>query len=115
MDSNFSRLLNTLALLPQHPVKLTAQQIWERLKASGHEVNLRTVQRDLNDLSLHYPDIAKQEGKPMQWGWGKEARVLFLPQMDLPQALVFDLFRREFEQVMPAEVLAQLKPWLQEA
>lgn len=115
MDTNFPRLLNTLALLPQYPHKLTTRQILERLQVSGHEVNVRTLQRDLNDLSEQYPDITKKAGKPMQWGWAKGASVLFLPQMDLPQALVFDLFRREFAQVMPTEVLSQLEPWLQEA
>jgi predicted DNA-binding transcriptional regulator YafY len=115
MDTNFPRLLNTLALLPQYPHKLTTRQILERLQVTGHEVNVRTLQRDLNELSEHYPDISKKAGKPMQWGWAKGASVLFLPQMDLPQALVFDLFRREFAQVMPTEVLSQLEPWLQEA
>jgi predicted DNA-binding transcriptional regulator YafY len=115
MDKNFSRLLATLGLLPQHPVKLTTLQIQARLQAMGHVVNVRTVQRDLNDLCQHYPDISQQPGKPMKWGWREGARVLLLPQMDLPQALAFDLFRREFAQVMPDEVLAQLKPWLQEA
>jgi predicted DNA-binding transcriptional regulator YafY len=115
MDKNFSRLLATLGLLPQHPIKLTNAQIHARLQAMGHVVNVRTVQRDLNALCLHYPDISQPQGKPMQWGWREGARVLLLPQMDLPQALAFDLFRREFAQVLPDEVLAQLKPWLQEA
>jgi predicted DNA-binding transcriptional regulator YafY len=115
MDKNFSRLLATLGLLPQHPVKLTAAQIQARLQAMGHPVDVRTVQRDLNEFCQHYPDISRQQGRPLQWGWRAGARVLLLPQMDLPQALAFDLFRREFAQILPDEVLAQLKPWLQEA
>jgi predicted DNA-binding transcriptional regulator YafY len=115
MDKNFSRLLATLGLLPQHPVKLTAAQIQARLQAMGHAVHVRTVQRDLNEFCQHYPDISRQQGRPLQWGWRAGARVLLLPQMDLPQALAFDLFRREFAQILPDEVLAQLKPWLQEA
>ena len=115
MNTNFSRLLSTLALLPQHPVKLTTRQILERLQALGHMVDLRTLQRDLHELSAHYPDITKKGSKPLEWGWAKDAPILLWPQMDLPQALVFDLFGREFAQVMPEEVLSQLKPWLQEA
>ena len=115
MDSNFTRLLDTLSALPAYPIKLSTPQILQRLQGKGHNVTLRTLQRDLNDLSGHYPDIVKLEGKPAQWGWREGAPVLFLSQMGLPQALAFDLFAREFGTVMPAELQALLKPWLQEA
>lgn len=115
MDSNFTRLLDTLAALPAYPIKLSTTQILQRLQGKGHKATLRTLQRDLNDLSGHYPDIVKLEGKPAQWGWRDGAPVLFLSPMGLPQALAFDLFAREFAPVMPPELQALLKPWLQEA
>jgi predicted DNA-binding transcriptional regulator YafY len=115
MDNNFTRLLDTLAALPAHPIKLSTPQILQRLEGKGHRVTPRTVQRDLNALSDHYPDMVKLDGNPAQWGWREGAPVLFLSQMGLPQALAFDLFAREFGTAMPDELQALLKPWLQEA
>ena len=57
------RLIETLRLVPRHPKVITTQELRDRLAARGFEVDIRTIQRNLNDLSRYFP-ICNDEKKP---------------------------------------------------
>lgn len=109
MDRNFPRLLDTLAVL-QRGAGLSTPQIRERLLARGHEVTLRTVQRDLEDLARHYPLECDRRVRPFAWRWRAGTAGIALPGMDWPQALAFQLMDTYLQGVMPASLQAQLQP-----
>lgn len=114
MDRNFPRLLDTLAVL-QRTGRLTTTQIKERLKARGHEVHVRTVQRDLEQLATVYPIECDDSSKPFSWSWRADARRLSVPGMDWPEAISFDLLDKYLDGVLPPSVKDGIKPYVTEA
>lgn len=108
------RLIETLRLLPRHPRALTVSELQSRLAARGFAVDIRTVQRNLNLLSAHYP-IHGDEAKPQRWCWARDAIVTELPGMDPLTALAFRLARLHLAPLLPTTLLAQFDPYLHAA
>ena len=66
-----ARAMSMLALLPQKPPGITAQQITDDLanRHRDYAVDKRTVERDLVQLSSHFPIVCAEEHTPYQWYW----------------------------------------------
>lgn len=45
------RYLEMLRLIPKEPKSISTTELFEKLQNNGYDVELRTVQRDLNKLS----------------------------------------------------------------
>ena len=114
MDLNFRRLLDTLAAIPANR-KASTSEIHDRLKARGHNVTPRTLQRDLDALASEFAVERDDAAKPYGWRWPKEIPRISLPEMDWPVALSFYLLRRYFAERLPASVLEHLAPHFSEA
>jgi predicted DNA-binding transcriptional regulator YafY len=63
MDKNFSRLVDTLHLVPSGR-KATTPEIHRRLQALGYPVSRRTVERDLEALANQYGIACDARSKP---------------------------------------------------
>lgn len=72
------RLLRILWMLPRAPQKLTTRAIFARLRARGHAVTVRTVERDLQRLRLVVPIVLDDKHKPYGWSWDRHARSAML-------------------------------------
>lgn len=114
MDKNFSRLLDTLAIL-QRSSRLSTPEIQTRLAARGHQVTPRTVQRDLEALSAVYPLECDQRTRPFAWSWRKSAERISLPGMDWPEAVSFNLLSSYLDGVLPGSVKDSIQPYVEEA
>ena len=114
MDQKFRRLIDTLALIPANR-KASSSQILERLKARGHEVTPRTLQRDLRTLKEAYGIELDKRSKPYGWGWPKGVKRISLPEMDWPEALSLYLLREYLQGLLPASVQEHLAPYVGEA
>lgn len=114
MDKNFTRLLDTLAVV-QRTDRLTTPQIRERLEARGHHVTARTVQRDLEDLATSFPLECDQRTRPYGWRWRDSAPRLALPAMDWPEAISFHLLSTYLKGVLPVSVQEAIQPYVDEA
>ena len=78
-----------LQLLPSKYPK-DAATIREELEDEGFKVDLRTVQRDLKELTEVFPVTAKQ-GKPISWRWDRNAMSFDIPGMDRTAALTLKM------------------------
>ncbi len=114
MDLNFRRLLDTLAAIPANR-KASTSEIRDRLKARGHDITQRTLQRDLDALASEFGVECDDGAKPYGWKWPKEIPRISLPEMDWPVALSFYLLRQYLEGLLPASVLEHLAPHFSEA
>lgn len=86
----------------------------DALKEEGLEVSLRTIQRDLNDLSIYFP-LQSDEEKIAGWRWAEGARIFDIPGMDSHAALVFKMIRLHLEKMLPVSCLKLLQPYFQKA
>lgn len=99
-----------LHLVPRYPQKATAQVIRNSLQADGFEVTERTVQRDLNELSLVFPLTVDDREKPFGWSWQKDAPSFSLPGLTVPEALTLTLAEQHLISLLPVSMMNQLKP-----
>jgi len=104
-----SRRLALLALLPRYPGEITAAELHKRLDREGFEVDLRTVQRDLNQLALGQQLTCDESRLPYRWSLTAQAP-LNLANLDTPTALALNLAERHLETLLPHSVLQQLRP-----
>ncbi|WP_158597862.1 helix-turn-helix transcriptional regulator [Noviherbaspirillum saxi] len=103
-----------LRLIPRQPRRIDAKTIRERLKEAGYDIDVRTVQRDLNKLSQTVPIVA-DNAKPQGWSWQAGAASLDVAALDAPAALTFKLVEQYLSPLLPQTVLEHLQPWFDTA
>lgn len=102
-----------LQLLPSKYPK-DAATIREELENEGFNVDLRTVQRDLKELTEVFPVTAKL-GKPISWRWDRNAMSFDIPGMDRTAALTLKMVSEFMTRLLPKSCLESLAPNLRRA
>jgi len=97
-----------LRMIPRYPIKITATQLHEKLKAENYAVTKRTIERDLMALSESFPIVSDERDKPYGWSWAKEGANFDLPGISTTEALTFNLVEQHLKPILPASTLAQL-------
>jgi len=101
-----------LRLIPRHPCKFTADQIFEHLQNAGYDITKRTVERDLLMLRSIFPIEADVREKPFGWCWAKGTASIDIPALTNSQALAFKMTAQYLSAVLPPLYLDQLRPFL---
>jgi len=114
MTDTLLRQWAMLRHIPRLPRKVDTVSLQNILAKQGHDITLRTIQRDLNKLSLALPLIG-DEAKPQGWSWRTDAQTLDLPALDPQAALTFKLVESYMRQLLPASTLDYLQPWFRTA
>lgn len=91
------------------------QYVRSALQGEGFEVTERTVQRDLNELSLVFPLTVDDREKPYGWSWQKDAPNFNLPGLTVPEALTLSLAEQHLTSLLPVSMMQQLKPYFSAA
>ena len=101
---------NILQLIPRSPRKITPRGILDELSARGlSQPTLRTIQRDLNFLSVPF-QLVNDGYKPAGWSWSKEAPDYDLPAMDPRTALTYEMVQKFISQMLPGVCVEYLAP-----
>ncbi len=108
MTDSVLRQLKLLEFLPRQPRKVSPKDLRIQLSESGFEVSIRTIQRDLKNLSSILPLISDERDKPYGWSWHKDATGLN-PAMDPIEALTFSLAEEYLEPIMPSKSFKRMK------
>lgn len=109
------RQWHMLRLVPRYPQKATVQFIRSALLGDGFDVTERTVQRDLNELSVVFPLAVDDREKPYGWSWQKEAPSFNLPGLTIPESLTLSMAEQHLKQLLPVSMMEQLKPHFEAA
>ena len=99
-----------LRRIPRYPVKTTTAELHASLVKAGYQVTKRTVERDLERLTVPFPLLADERSKPFGWSWRADAPGLTIPGLTLSQALTFQLVEQHLRPLLPPAVLAELQP-----
>jgi len=113
MDYTLIRQWAVLRMIPRHPRRIDAPSIHKKLESMGIYVTLRTVQRDLNDLSSVFP-LRSDQLRPQGW-WFEKGASLEIPGMDPHAALTFSLVEQYMRNLLPPATLSHLAPWFETA
>ncbi|MCX4190817.1 helix-turn-helix transcriptional regulator [Methylophaga sp. OBS3] len=115
MSDTSLRYLYMLQSIPRHPNSVSTLELKEKLADAGFEINLRSIQRDLEKLSVNYPLFCEEQIRPYRWSYSADASVQFLPALDLPSAITLELARAYLQPLLPPKLLNHLKPHFDES
>lgn len=103
-----------LRLLPTRGAGITASELTNLLASQGFDIDIRTVQRDLNKLSGPFPFVCNDKSVPQGWHWMPGAN-LDIPGLSVPEALTLKMVEDYLTPLLPASLLDVLRPHLDQA
>ena len=110
-DETLYRQWVMLTKIPRYPRKITVPALKNILLGEGYTVDTRTIQRDLNKLSISFPLSNDAEGRKNYWFWIEDAAVQDLPGMDPVTALAFEMAESYLLPLLPKATLELLQPY----
>jgi len=115
MDTLYRRWL-ILGMIPRHGNSITVARIVEQLRRITNldAISIRSVQRDLDELSGRFPILSTLRGRTLEWSW-IEGRQIMLPAMDPHTALTFQLANSYLSAMLPLSSLRYLQPYFKNA
>ncbi len=113
-NATLLRQWKMLRHIPRLPRKISTVVLMEKLRAADFEVDLRTIQRDLNKLSEVLP-LTSDQAKPQGWSWKEHADQFDIPGMEPQVALAFQMAEGHLQNVLPKSTLDFLQPWFKTA
>lgn len=86
------------------------RELQEVLQREGIDISLRTIQRDLNQISQRFP-IESNKTVPQGWRWRSDAPIQSLPHMTSSQAVTFMMVEEHLKHLLPPSLLEEMHPW----
>lgn len=86
------------------------RELQEQLQREGIEISLRTIQRDLNQISIRFP-IESNKTVPQGWRWRSDAPIQSLPHMTSSQAVTFMMVEEHLKHLLPPSLIDEIQPW----
>lgn len=99
-----------LKRVPRWPATITAWELAEQLRVDGYTVSKRTVERDLQTLSVMWPLTADESSKPFRWSFAKGATTHLLPGLDAEAAVALAMARQHVRDLLPQALRDRLEP-----
>ena len=114
MKSTLLRQWKMLRMIPRLPRKIGTADLMQKLEDADFTVDLRTIQRDLNQLSEVLP-LTSDQAKPQGWAWKEAAEQFDIPGMEPQVALAFHMAEVHLRSLLPASTVDTLGPWFSAA
>lgn len=115
MPDSTLRQIEMLRLVPRAPRSVTVNRLTDQLSGSGHEINIRSVQRDLNTLSTIFDLRSYREGRTTYWQWSEHAEMVDLTGMSPQTALTMFVVERFLYDQLPRSVTGFLAQQFEQA
>lgn len=90
---------------------INIRELKDELALEGVEVSLRTIQRDLLQISYRFP-IESNKATPQGWRWKRDVPIQSLPYMSRNQALTFLMIEQHLKHLLPQHCMNEIVPWL---
>jgi predicted DNA-binding transcriptional regulator YafY len=115
--STLETVLFTLELLKRIPRgrKISAPELHRELAAAGFTRDLRTVQRQLDELTQNLDIERDDRSKPYGYSWKPAARGLSVPGLNEKESLLLGLAEEHLRNLLPVEVLQSMHPFFEQA
>lgn len=108
------RVLNMLQLIPREPRRISTSTLHAKMLEDGFDVDMRTIQRDLNVLYLPLGINRFKEEKPYRWSFMKNA-TYGLVAMESSDALALYMAEGHLRSVLPKTVMDGLQRMFDQA
>ncbi|MGC7559470.1 helix-turn-helix transcriptional regulator [Pasteurella sp. PK-2025] len=107
--------LELLRLIPKSR-RIGSKELQEKLRDSGYERDLRSIQRHLASLYEQFRyDLDCDGKKPAGYKWKENSSGLNLPLLNEQQSLVLMLARDQLKTLLPANIMKSMEPFFEQA
>jgi predicted DNA-binding transcriptional regulator YafY len=115
--SGLETLRFTLELLKRIPRgrKVSAPELHKEMLAAGFRRDLRTVQRQLDELTQQFDIERDDRSKPYGYSWKPAAKGLSVPGLNEKESLLLALAEQHLANLLPLEVLRSMQPFFEQA
>lgn len=100
-------VLELLRRIPRN-WKVSAEQLRKQLAEAGIERDLRTIQRQLEMLSLHFDIERDDRNKPYGYRWKERAKGMALPMLSEQESLLLTLAEQHLRNLLPAALMKSM-------
>lgn len=100
--------------IPRAPRRVSSRELRDVLRSNGHDIDVRSIQRDLHKLTAHFA-LEHDENRPIGWWFAKDAPDLTVPSLDVNAALTLVLVERHLVNQLPRVTLDALAPQFEAA
>lgn len=117
MGKKLIRLMTLARHIPCRPYKQSASQLKVKLEEEGIYVSMRTIQRDLDEMSSMGLFNLTSDDRNRPHGWYFEHRGLndLTNMMPLSLAVALQTWHIQANHLLPASILAELNPFIDKA
>lgn len=95
--------------------KVTVRELHDQLKEAEFPYSIRTIQRTLQELCLHFPIEQDQRSKPYGYSWAKEASGLDIVHLSAQEALLLTLAQQQLKNLLPQNLFTALEGFFNQA
>ena len=103
------RYLAMLQLIPRAPQYKATTTLQDLLAERGFNIELRSIQRDLEKMSNHFPLLCNKDERPYRWSFDPGFKSN-LPAMDTATALTLVLAEEYLKGLLPQIAVDKLNP-----
>jgi predicted DNA-binding transcriptional regulator YafY len=114
---NLETLHLCLELLKRIPRqrKIDSRELQIQLKEAGYERDMRTIQRQLESLCLHFDIERDDSSRPYGYRWKESAPGLSLPGLTEQESLLMTLAEQQLRHQLPASLMKSLQGFFEQA
>jgi predicted DNA-binding transcriptional regulator YafY len=107
-------VLELLKRIPKRS-KISTSDLHQQLKAAGFERDVRTIQRQLDELTQHFGIERDTRSKPYGYQWKESAGGMAVQQLSEQEALLLTLAEQQLRSLLPATVMRSMGGFFDEA
>lgn len=107
----------TIELLQRIPRqhKITANELQAQLADAGYARNLRSIQRQLKQITEHFDVECDDRGKPFGYRWKEKSKGLSLPGLNQHESLLLALAEQHLRNLLPSKLMASMDAYFRQA
>tara|TARA_R110002072_G_scaffold301164_3_gene480300 strand:+ start:80034 stop:80990 length:957 start_codon:yes stop_codon:yes gene_type:complete len=107
----------TIELLQRIPRqrKITANELQAQLADAGYERTLRSIQRQLQQITEHFDVECDDRSKPFGYRWKEKSKGLSLPGLNQHESLLLALAEQHLRNLLPGKLMASMDAYFRQA
>jgi len=106
---------NMLKLIPRYPIKITSLELHRHLQELGFLTSKRSIERDLNTLSIDFPIFMDDRSRPFGWSWQKDAASFDIPNLSINEAFLLVVADQNLSRLLSKKIKRNIDPYFTNA
>ncbi len=111
---NVRLIIELLHRIPRKS-RISAPELQRQLAAAGHERDLRSIQRQLKQLTEHFDIECDDRSKPFGYRWKEKAKGLSLPGLNQHESLLLILAEQQLRHLLPSRLMQSMDGYFRQA